>query len=89
VDDLIALVAGVDGLLQMQAPADAAYFMACAGRAFASEEAQRIRETVLRAYRWQYIVSGVQNERFAALLAELTTPAQMQRIGAALQPILS
>jgi hypothetical protein len=89
VDDLIALVAGVDGLLQLQAPADAAYFMTWAGRAFSADEAQRIADTVLRAYRWQYIVSGVENERFAAMLQELTTPAQMQRIGAALQPILA
>jgi len=89
VDDLIALVAGVDGLLQLQAPADAAYFMAAAGRPFSTGEAQRIRDTVLRAYRWQYIVSGVENERFAAMLAELTTPAQLARITAALQPILS
>jgi hypothetical protein len=89
VDDLIALVAGVDGLLQMQAPADAAYFMACAGRAFSAEEARSINDTVLRAYRWQYIVSGVENERFAAMLADLTTPPQLERITAALQPILS
>jgi hypothetical protein len=89
VDELIALVAGVDGLLQMQAPADAAYFMACAGRAFASEEAQRIRETVLRAYRWQYIVSGVQEPRFAEALNGLITPEQGARIGAALAPIFA
>ncbi len=89
VDDLIALVAGVDGLLQQQAPADAAYFMSAAGRAFSTLEAQRIRDTVLRAYRWQYIVSGVENERFAAMLAELTTPAQLARITAALQPIVA
>ncbi len=43
---------------------------------------------MLRAYRWQYIVSGVQEPRFANLLASLTTPAQMQRIGAALAPIV-
>jgi hypothetical protein len=88
VDDLIALVAGVDGILAMQAPADVDYFMAIAGRPFTSEEAETLRRVVLGAYRWQYIVSGVQEPRFAALLGEMTTPAQMARIGGALAPIM-
>jgi hypothetical protein len=88
VDDLIALVAGVDGILAMQAPADVDYFMSIAGRPFTSAEAQTLRHATLAAYRWQYIVSGVQEPRFAALMAEMTTPAQMTRIGAALAPIM-
>ena len=88
VDDLIALVGGVDGILALQAPADVDYFMAIAGRPFTSAEAETLRQATLGAYRWQYIVSGVQEPRFAALLAELTTPGQMARIGSALAPIL-
>jgi hypothetical protein len=88
VDDLIALVAAVDGILQQQSQADADYFMATAGRDFTAQEQQQLREGVLRAYRWQYIVSGVQEPRFAAILTDLTTPAQMTRIGQALSPIL-
>jgi hypothetical protein len=44
---------------------------------------------MLSAYRWQYIVSGVKDERFQAILGSMVTDAQMKRIGAALQPILS
>ena len=44
--------------------------------------------SLLKAYRWQYIVSGAQEPRFGEVLAELVTPAQMQRIGAALGPIV-
>jgi hypothetical protein len=44
---------------------------------------------VLKAYRWQYIVSGVQEPRFAKLLGTLTDEAQGARIAAALAPILS
>ncbi len=88
VDDLIALVGALDGILQAQAKSDAAYFFSIAGRAFPADEAAAIEAGVLRAYRWQYIVSGVQEPRFANLLASLTTPAQMQRIGAALAPIV-
>jgi len=44
---------------------------------------------VLKAYRWQYIVTGVREPRFADVIRELATPAQMDRIGAALAPILA
>jgi hypothetical protein len=43
---------------------------------------------VKKAYRWQYIVSGVQDPRFVGILREMITEAQMQRIGAALAPII-
>jgi hypothetical protein len=43
---------------------------------------------MLGAYRWQYIVSGVQDERFANLLGGLVDGAQAKRIGDALAPIL-
>jgi hypothetical protein len=46
-----------------------------------------IEETFLRAYRWQYVVSGAQEPRFAEVLKALATPAQMDRIGTALTPI--
>jgi hypothetical protein len=88
VDDLIALVAAVDGLLKIQAAADTHYFLAVAGRAFDGDQVTRLRATVLKAYRWQYIVSGVQDPRFIGILSEMTTEAQWQRIGAALAPIV-
>ena len=43
---------------------------------------------VLDAYRWQYIVSGVQG-RFGEVLQRFVTPMQHQRIGKALAPIMS
>ena len=89
VDDLIALVAGVDGILAMQAPADVDYFMTIAGRPFTSDEAQTLRRVVLGAYRWQYIVSGVQGPRFREVLGSMITPQQGERIGAALAPIVA
>jgi hypothetical protein len=89
VDDLIELVAAVDGLLQMQAGADVDYFVASCGRSFSSGDVKRLRVGVLKAYRWQYIVSGVQDPRFMGILGDLTTPQQMQRIAAALGPIVN
>ena len=81
VDDLIALVGAVDGILQMQAKADAGYFKASTGK--------DIESTFLAAYRWQYIVSGVQEPRFAEALNGLITAEQGARIGAALAPIFA
>ncbi len=49
----------------------------------------RSASVVLSAYRWQYIVSGAQEPRFGEVLTELTTSAQMERIGAALGPIVA
>ncbi len=89
VTDLIALVGAVDGIVQMQAAADSGYFLLAAGRRFTDAEQDAVRDMMLRAYRWQYIASGVQEPRFGQVLAELVTPAQMERIGTALAPILA
>jgi len=88
VDDLIELVGAVDGILQVQAEADADYFVRTAGRPFSDDEAEALRAAVLRAYRWQYIVSGVQDPRFNHILGELTTDTQADRIVTALTPVI-
>jgi hypothetical protein len=89
VTDLIELVGAVDGIVQMQAAADAEYFTAQCGRTMSATEEAAVRDVLLKAYRWQYIVSGVLEPRFAEVIAELVTPAQMERIGAALLPIMT
>jgi hypothetical protein len=86
--DLIALVAGVDGILQGQAAADVEYFTRIAGRSFSAEERRQLDAGVLRAYRWQYIGSGVAHPHFMRLLTGFTTQAQMALIVEALTPIL-
>jgi hypothetical protein len=88
VDELIELVAAVDGILQSQSQSDAEYFLRICGRTFSGDEAEHIRAGVLGAYRWQYIVSGVQG-RFGEVLGRFITPVQYERIGKALAPILS
>ena len=87
VDDLIALVGGVDGILQGQAAADTAYLLRVSGIAEGDPRAAAVAATVLKAYRWQYIVSGAIHPRFQKVLAELVTPAQMGRIQDALAPL--
>lgn len=88
VDDLIALVSAVDGMLRMQADSDAGYFAQVCGRSVAADELSRISAAFLAACRWQYIVSGAQEPRFKQVLADMISGPQNARIGAALAPIL-
>ncbi|MBS0522475.1 MAG: hypothetical protein JSS04_02480 [Proteobacteria bacterium] len=83
VDDFIGLVQAVDGLLQGQARSDAAYFAAHCGRPVDDGEAARIAAHFLKAYRWQYILSGAGHPRFQSILKGLITEPQLARIQAA------
>ena len=87
IDDLIALVVGVDGIVQGQASSDAAYFLDVTGMASDPARAKQVNATVLKAYRWQFIVSGVMEPRFQKILQGLISEAQMTRIQAALAPL--
>ncbi len=87
VDEVIELVAAVDGILQAQSAADVEYFLKICSRSFSEDEIKQIKACVLKAYRWQYIFSGVEHKRFQTLLEELTTEDQRQRINEALSPI--
>jgi hypothetical protein len=88
VDELIGLVGAVDGIVQMQAKADAEYFAAVAGRAFDAAQVQAIHATTLAAYRWQYIASGMQDPRFLEVLGWMINAEHGARINAALAPIV-
>ena len=88
VDDLIELVGAVDQILQAQAEADLQYFLTICGRSFSLEAIDKIKTVVLNAYRWQYIISGVEHPRFVKLLRGMISEAQGQRINEALAPIL-
>jgi hypothetical protein len=87
VDDFIVLVGAVDGLLQVQAAGDASYFLQVCAGVYSPEQAQKVRAGVLRAYRWQYILSGAQHPRFLEILGSLITSEQAQRIARALAPL--
>jgi hypothetical protein len=89
VDDLIALVAAVDGILILQSAADAEYFSNVASRRLDANEFERVKAAVLAAYRWQYIVSGVAVQRFQKQLGGKLTAQQQERVSNALAPIVS
>jgi hypothetical protein len=84
VDEFIELVGAVDGILQAQAQADADYCTSTCGRTLSEAEQQALHAGILKAYRWQYILSGAQHPPFVKALSSLITPEQGQRIQAAL-----
>lgn len=88
VEDLIALVGAVDGILQAQSAADARYFCAIARGPLAEAHRQRIADGMLKAYRWQYILSGCVQPRFQETLMGTLDGEQAGRIQAALAPLM-
>ena len=88
VNEFIELVAGVDGILQMQASDDANYFAETCGRQLPPEERKKVETGLLKAYRWQYIFSGAQHPHFVKVLTNLITEAQLERIQTALTSLV-
>ena len=78
----------MDGILQLQSSADSEYFVRANPRKLPEAEVRALRAGFLEAYRWQYIVTGVQNERFLQVLGAMLNPAQLGRITTALGPIM-
>lgn len=89
VGELIELVGAVDGILQAQAAADATYFLGTAQDNFLAGQREAVAATFLKAYRWQYIVSGVMQPRFQKVLFGTMSAAQAKRVNGALAPLLS
>ena len=89
VGELIELVGAVDQILQAQAAADAAWFLGVARGYFSAVQQERIEATFLKAYRWQYIVSGVMQPRFQKVLFGVLSPDQAKQVNDALTPLLS
>ncbi|MFN7999205.1 MAG: hypothetical protein U0Q18_36640, partial [Bryobacteraceae bacterium] len=89
VDDMIALVEAVDGIVCAQAAADVEYFVMVKGTALSEQTVKLLHDRVLRAYRWQYILSGVEESRFRKVLSAMISGEQMRRIEAALAPLIA
>jgi hypothetical protein len=88
VGEFIDLVVAVDGILQGQAADDAHYFASTSGRSLSPDELNKLEAGLLRAYRWQYILSGAQHPHFIKVLTSLITGAQTERIQSALATLM-
>ncbi len=89
IDDLIELVAAVDGLLQQQTAFDVGNLAAYLARDLSEAEREEIAAAVLAAKRDTFIETGVTHPNFQELFAEVTTPAQQEKVQAALGQLLA
>jgi hypothetical protein len=72
VDGLLELGGAVDGLLAQQVELDIDALQVATGRSFTEPERNEIRTHQQRAYRWTFLVSGLQHPNFVRILEQLT-----------------
>jgi hypothetical protein len=79
IDELLELGMAIDGLLAQQIAFDIATLAAATGREFTDAEREEIRAAQQRAYRWTFLVSGLEHPKFVQNVEDLT-PAGAQKI---------
>ena len=83
---LLELGGAVDGLLAQQVELDIDALQVATGRSFTDDERDDIRAHQQRAYRWTFLVSGLQHPNFVGIVGELTAAGQ-GKIAAAAQAL--
>ena len=82
VDELLELGGAIDGLLSQQADLDLGSLEKAIGRRFSDEEKAEIKRSTHRAYRWTFLVSGLEHPKFVQIVSELTSrgPAKLEAV---------
>ena len=73
IDQLLELGGAVDGLLGQQIELDIDALQRASRRTFTDDERDEIRTQQRRAYRWTFLVSGLQHPNFVRIVEQLTT----------------
>jgi hypothetical protein len=86
IDELLELGGAVDGLLSQQADLDIESLQTATGRTFTDEDKAEIKKNTQRAYRWTFLVSGLEHPNFAQIVGELTKegPGKIKAVAEAL-----
>ena len=86
VDELIELGGAIDGLLSQQADLDLGSLEKAIGRALSDREKAEIKKSTHRAYRWTFLVSGLEHPNFVKIVGELTRrgPAKLEAVAHAM-----
>jgi len=86
VDELLELGGAVDGLLSQQADLDLGSLETAIGRTLSDREKAEIKGHTHRAYRWTFLVSGLEHPNFVRIVTELTKrgPAKLEAVARAL-----
>ena len=83
VDELLELGMAIDGLLAQQVDMDIEALEGATGRTFSEDEKEEIRSHQRRAYRWTFLVSGLEHPNFVKIVNELTDAGGEKIAGAA------
>jgi hypothetical protein len=86
VDEVLELGAAIDGLLQEQIGMNIDAVGAVSGRVFTEAERDEIHAKTLRAWRWTFLVSGLEHPKVVKLVQEITNegPAKIRSVAQAL-----
>lgn len=74
VDEMLELGGAIDGLLAHQMELDIEALEKVTAREFTDTEKDEIRTHQQRAYRWTFLVSGLEHPKFVATVAEFSKP---------------
>lgn len=77
-DDYLDLIDAFDGLLAQQAGMDRDSAVGALGRRFDAEQDATIVRALHRAYRWTFLVSGMQNPTFTKVLRRINPEAAVR-----------
>lgn len=75
VDDLMSLCGAFDAILSQQTELDIDTLQTHIGRAFTAAERTEMHSKQLAAYRWTFLVSGLDHPVFRAVVTELSPPS--------------
>jgi len=81
-----AFLTNIDGLLAQQIELDIDALERATGRSFSDEDEDDIRAHQRRAYRWTFLVSGLEHPNFVRIVDELTESGN-DKIAAAAQAL--
>ena len=84
VDELLALGGAVDGLLAQQLDLDIDALERSIGRVLTADDKEEIRAAQQRAYRWTFLVSGLEHPKFVEIVSGLTVDGHDKVASAAL-----
>jgi len=86
VDELLELGMAIDGMLADQVQMDIDALEKSTGRSFTESQREEIRSHQQRAYRWTFIVSGLQHPKFVETMSEVSESG-VEKISAAAQAL--
>lgn len=86
IDEVLELGGAIDGLLAQQIALNIEALERAAGRTFTDAEKEEITTNTQRAWRWTFLVSGLEHPNIARAIGELTTagPGKIASVAAAL-----